>query len=292
MDKTRQDPVSGDELSLRELIEVVWRGKWLIMCVTAAATLAAGALAWVAPKQYEAVILVSPVSSTLGSSQLGGLTALASQFGGLASLAGLAGGDLKSSESVATLESRVLTEKYIQTNNLLPILYEGQWDPHEKTWKTAAPDEMPTLWKASELFAGIRSVTTDARTGLVRLTITWSDPTLAATWANDLVKLTNQHLQQQAIEEAERNIGYLNDEAMKTDLVGVRQVIYGLLEREINEGMLARGSEEYALKVLDPAVPPERPSSPRPLLWTVGGFLGGFFLSLLAVLLRLAWQRI
>jgi len=52
--------------------------------------------------------------------------------------------------------------------------------------------------------------------------------------------------------------------------------------------MLARGREEYAFRVLDPAVAAERPSSPRPLLWTALGLFLGAVLSIFFVLLRLA----
>jgi uncharacterized protein involved in exopolysaccharide biosynthesis len=67
--------------------------------------------------------------------------------------------------------------------------------------------------------------------------------------------------------------------------VVARQAIFSLLETEINKAMLARGNEEYAFKVLDPAFAPEKPSSLHPAIWTAIGVAGGLFLSLVAVLL-------
>ncbi len=82
--------------------------------------------------------------------------------------------------------------------------------------------------------------------------ITWTNPEQAAAWANGLVAMTNDYLRSEAITEAQRNIDYLNQRAANTTLMPVKQVIYGILENEINKEMLARGTKEYALKVSIP----------------------------------------
>jgi hypothetical protein len=74
----------GDEVSSREIFSMFWRAKWLIAAVS------------------------------LGLAAAGGLGALASQFGGLASLAGVSvPGDSKKYESIAVLQSELITAKYI-----------------------------------------------------------------------------------------------------------------------------------------------------------------------------------
>jgi uncharacterized protein involved in exopolysaccharide biosynthesis len=285
-------PEYEDEIGLYELTNLFWSKRWFILLVTVSVTLLAGGAAFVVQKKYQATVIISPVSSSASNSQLGALGSVTSQFSGLASLAGLSvGGDSKKSESLAVLQSEALTESYIQKNNLLPLLYRKQWDPVGKKWKESAPDKVPTLWKANQFFKkNVRTVVNDAKTGLTTLTITWSDPQLAAKWANDLVRMANDYLRDQAIRESERNIAYLNEQALKTDVVGIRLAIYTLLQNEINKAMLARGSDEYALKVVDPAFSPESPSSPVKLLWVIGGFFGGCFFAMLTVLMRNAWH--
>jgi uncharacterized protein involved in exopolysaccharide biosynthesis len=287
MDSQKQNQLHEDEITLGVLLQVLWRGKWLIFFVTVLFALAAGVAIWLTPNSYKASVLLSPVSNSSGG-QLGGLGSVASQFGGLASLAGIsAPGDSRKSESLAILQSEALTEKYIRENDLLPVLYERKWDAEQKRWKETDPKEIPTLWKANEYFKKeIRTVTTEAKTGLVTLTITWRDPQRAAKWANDLVALTNDYVRGKAIGESERNIAFLNDEAVKTTVVEAKQAIYKILENEINKVMLARGNSEYALKILDPAVPPEKASSPQKFIWILGGFFGGLFLGACAALLR------
>jgi uncharacterized protein involved in exopolysaccharide biosynthesis len=268
---------AGDEISLQQIAEILWPRRWLIVLITALVTASAVAAAFLLRKQYEASIVVLPASDT-SNSQLSGLGSIASQFGGLASLAGLSIGDsARKTESVAVLQSEALTEMYVQQNNLLPVLFKSRWISQTRTWNTTDPKKIPTLWKANQKFKhGIRDVTTNAKNGLVTLTIEWEDPVLAAKWANDLVRLTNEYLRDKAIRESDRNIAYLNDEASKTTLVQARQAIFAIMQSEINKEMLARGADEYALRVVDPAVAPERPSFPNKVLFLLGGGFVGF----------------
>lgn len=281
-----------DEIDLRALFIAVWRGRWLVAAAVAVFTAAAVTLVLIAPKKYTAIVVVSPVSSAVGGGSVSGLGSLASQFGGLAALADISvGADSAKDEYIAVLQSEELTRKYIRDNNLLPVLFPKSWDPMKKQWKTKDPKKMPTLWKANQFFKRkVRSVTEDRKTGLVVMTITWTDPQVAARWANDLVKMTNDYLREKKVRESERNIAYLKEEAAKTDMVQVRSAIYNVLESEIKTVMLAKGSDEYALRTIDRAVPPERASFPEPTLWIAVGFLLGGVVSIALLLIRNAWN--
>jgi len=275
-----------DEINLKTLVSIFWHGKWVVLWTTLAFSFVAALAALVLPKSYVATTVIAPVSES-SSGSLSGLSSLASQFSGLASLAGVSvSGDSKKFEYVAVLQSEALTEKYISSTNLLPILFEGKWDTARNNWKSSNPKKIPTLWQANQYFKSIRTVSTDTKTGLVTLAITWTDPKYAAIWANDLVKLTNDYLREKAIREAEAGIAYLTEQANKTDVVTVKQGIYTMLQGEINKIMVAKGSEEFALKVIDRAVAPEKPHSPRPVAWTVEGFIAGLLLALFVVFNR------
>jgi uncharacterized protein involved in exopolysaccharide biosynthesis len=130
----------------------------------------------------------------------------------------------------------------------------------------------------------VRRVTEDRRTGIVTLTILWSDPEVAAQWATYLVERANEDLRQRAILEAEESIAYLNKELVKTSVVEIRQAIYKLLEIKINSIMLANVQKEYAFRVIDPAAAPDEKDIAwplRPLFSVAGLVLGG--------LIGLAW---
>jgi len=279
-----------DEIRLKDLVEEVWRLKWLVSALTLVFALGGLTAALVMPKMYKASVIVSPATNAPGTSMGGGVGSLVSQFGGLASLAGLSiASDSRKAESVAVLQSEALTERYIRQNNLLPILFPSLWDARANRWKD--PRKVPTTWAAGQSFKKTRTVETDLRTGLVTMTINWTDPEVAARWANGLVAMTNDYLRGKAIDESNRDIAYLNEQAGRTDVVGVKEVIYSVLESEVNKAMLARGTDEYALKVVDPAIAPESPSSPRKKLWTLLGLFCGFVAAIFGIFVRMSWSR-
>jgi uncharacterized protein involved in exopolysaccharide biosynthesis len=290
-DETR--PSDADELDLRELTGALWRGRWIILSVTAVMTLIATIAAFTVPKRYQASIVVLPVAIDLAGNAAGGMGPLTSQLGGLAALAGITvGGDSGKVESVAVLRSDTLIERYIDERNLLPVLFAPAWDAEAKRWKTDDPEKMPTLWKGTQFFKKkVRRVAEDKKNGLFTMTVTWKDPGVAAAWANDLVRMTNEYLRDKKIHDSERHIAYLKAEAMKTDVVPVRSAIHTVLESEIKAVMLARGNEEYALKVVDRAVAPEVAAFPQPKLWILGGLFLGLVISAVFVLVRRAWTE-
>jgi len=280
--------MNQEEVNPRAQIVLLWEAKWLVSGVTLGFAILAAIAAFVIPKQYEAVVVMSPVSTSGAGGQMGALGSMASQFGGLAALAGISvTGDSGKSESIAVLQSESLTDTYIRQNGLLPVLFSKKWDAQRNTWKSQDPQDIPTVWKANKLFdESIRKVVINAKTGIVTLTITWREPKLAATWANGLVSMTNDYLRNKTIREAERNIDYLNGEAAKSNVVEVKQAVYSIMKTEINREMIARGSNEYAFKIIDPAVPPELASSPRKSLWVLVGLAVGLMVSVLVVFIR------
>ncbi len=267
-----------EAISLGSTFSRLWERKWLIL---AAAVIVGGGsciAAFVIPREYEASIVFAPISDDSSSGRLGGLSSLVGSLGGLASVAGLSlGGGERRAEYLAILQSESLTERFISENNLLPELFYDKWDAANHRWQSMAPDKVPTLWKGNEFFKkSVRKVATDPKSGLTTLTITWRDPRTAAVWANQLVELANNTIRGHTITESERNISYLNEQLNKSTMVAVQNSLSTLLETEIKKVMLARGSDEYAFRVLDTAVPPERASFPNRRVWTVlGALLGG-----------------
>lgn len=269
-------------IDLRNELARLWRMRWyLVVC----GILGAGAGmvgVKLSPPTYEASVVMAPASGPEGA---GGLGSLPSGISGLAAMAGLSlGGDgLRKAEAVAILQSDGLTADYIQQQGLLPVLFAEKWDERAQAWRVKG-SEVPTVWKGIQAFKKVRSVSTNAKTGLITLVVRWRDPGIAARWANDLVAGVNARMKASAIIEAERNIAYLTDAAKSTSIVEGRQAIYSLLESEINKAMLAKGSDEFALRVIDSAMVPEKPRSAGVLMWlAAGGFVGlmiGFFIGL------------
>lgn len=262
------------EISLAELWSVLKTSRARIALITVGSIVIAVAVAFLLPPIYRAEVLLAPVSDD----QSGAAAGLTSQLGGIASLAGisLGGSGGGKDEFIAILQSRVLSDFFVRENNLLPILFEDDWDAAAGKWKSSDPADVPTLWDAFKLMEKkVRQIAVDKKTGLVTLSIEWKDPELAAHWTEGLVKRTNAYLRQQAVQHAERNLAYLQDQARKTTSVELQQAIYRLMETEVKKAMLANVNEEYAFKVLDPAVVPEEKVRPKRLIIIgVGGVLG------------------
>jgi uncharacterized protein involved in exopolysaccharide biosynthesis len=273
--------------TLKSLVKTLARDRKLIAIITIVFTLIAGIGSIFWQKEYKSTVQFSVVTND----QKGGGGGIMSQFGALASMAGvdIAGGSEKF-EAIALVQSRSLTELYIQQNDLLPILYPKAWDAKAGHWISNDPKAIPSLWKADIKFRGIRNVVQDPKTELVTLSITWPDPVLAAKWANGLVALTNSQMRERAIHESERHIAYLQGEAAKASLVPVQEALSQLMESEYKQMMMAGGTEEYALKVIDPGAVPENPSSLRKAFLILGGMLGGLFVACFFIFARASWR--
>jgi uncharacterized protein involved in exopolysaccharide biosynthesis len=275
--------VPVQEIDLLQMWRTIIARPRLLAVGTATGLALSVAFALLSPPIYRADILIVPVASETGS--LGSLGSL----GGLAALAGVSGGagSEKQVEAKATLESRALAEIVIQELDLMPILFADKWDPQAKRWTAKDGEKTPSLWDATQYFLHkVRKIEPDAKSGLLSVQVEWTDPKLAAEWATALVQESNRLLSHRAIERSQRNIAYLQSQLDKTSVIEIRQAIFKLLEDEIKTTMLAQGGDEYAFKVVDPAVVPESKVKPmRALIVVIGTFASAVLAALLALML-------
>ncbi|HEY6643542.1 Wzz/FepE/Etk N-terminal domain-containing protein [Povalibacter sp.] len=284
--------LDGDEIDMRELVAALWKRKYVVAAVTIVCGLLAFGSSYLFKRKYEsAVVFVTLTDDAMGG-QAGGLAALASQIGGLASLGGLSlSGNERKAEYLAILQSQALIERFITQNNLMPVLYVDSWDEARSAWKEADPKRQPTTWKAMQRFKSeVMRLNTVNKTGISTLSISWSDANVGARWANGLVEMANEHVRARTIAEAELNVAYLNRQLTKTSVVAVQNSISTLLENQIKKIMLAQGTDQYAFRVIDPALPPERASFPKRIVWGVLGAFVGLMGSIAFVILGRAWR--
>jgi uncharacterized protein involved in exopolysaccharide biosynthesis len=264
------------EISLLDVIDVFWRRRWLMGAIILIVFALSLTVAFVMTPVYRATVVLASVEANQSASALGDL-------GGLAALAGLPLNDsAQSEEAIAKLESRSFTGIFIADQNLMPVLFAPLWDADKQEWTTSTAADTPSIADGFAVVDGsIRSVVRDGETGLLALHIDWTDPELAARWANRMVEMINHNLKEQAISEAQRSIEYLNDALTKTAVVEARAAMYRLMETQINNIMLANVREEFAFKVIDPAVIPEVDDfiKPNRLLLAVLGLAAGLGLS-------------
>lgn len=280
---------SEREITFKEFLQQIIKARSLFVILVGATTIGGGLIGLLGPKEYKATTTLMSASFG-GGAQLGGMASLASQYGGLASLAGISmPGAASRNEAIAVLKSQLLTRQFIKDNGLLPVLFASEWNSVTGKWKSADAKRIPSAWLANAYFNNkIRTIVDDPKTGLVTMTIEWKNPEQAAQWANGLVGLTNSYLRKKAIREAERNIAYLNGLIGKANVMQEQEVIYALMKEQIDKEMVARDSTQYALKVIDPAFVPDKPSSGGLLLWGIFGLFLGVFLDVLVVFVKIA----
>jgi len=273
------------EVDLGTFARFLARNKWLIVGFALVTTVCAGVYAWTATPIYRAETVLKPIADQ-GDSSLGGLD----QFSGLASLAGvkMGGGTDNTATALATLDAYSFLSRFIEDQDLLPVLFADRWDADRQAWDPDAGDRPPGMWDAVNKFRDILYRYTDKDTGLVTLSIEWRDREAAARWANLLVERVNAHLREDAIRDAEDSIEYLNREYAGTVNMDVRAAIGHLLERQLEQITLANVRKEYVFKVIDPAIPPPANKfvKPKRTVILAFGILLGTLLGVLAAVIR------
>jgi uncharacterized protein involved in exopolysaccharide biosynthesis len=264
------------DLDLLAMWRFVWGSRYLIAATTLLCGVIVCGLAFTITPIFRGETVISPVHS----GGIGGANgSLSGQLGGLASIASMAGVNLDSAggvdrESKAILQSRSLVEEFIKRNNLLNVLLEDSKKP-------------PSMWLAVKNFKeGVVTIRDDKRTGLLTIDMDWKDPLVAAQWANAFVALANERIRTRAIDQATRNIDFLNKQIPQTSVVEVQRSLYNLIENELKTLMVANARSEYAFTVIDPAVPPERKLSPHRSLYGLFGAFLGFCIGLLTAYVR------
>ena len=291
-----------DGIDLRELIKILWQGKFWIIGTTFIAAVISVTFALSLPNIYRAEALLQ------ADEGLGALSSLANQYGNLASLAGVPLPDVTASDKkaigIAILQSRQFLTNFMGRHNIIPELmaisaynvntgelsYDPTiFDPETRIWtRDVAPplQKKPSSQEAFLYMREILSVTEDRLTGFVTVSIEHLSPLIAYEWVTWLVDDLNREMLLEATVEAQQSIDYLTNQLENTQVVALEQVFYALIEEQTKTLMLANSRAEYLFKTIDPAITPEIKSGPsRTLIFTLGTLLGGM-LGVLWVLIR------
>lgn len=268
-----------ESLHLVDIGGALWRAKWVLLVVIAVFVGAFAVLAMITPVKYTAEVVVAEAN------------AVARTDPGSDSAVPDIGVDLPSNEALAMITSRDFINRFIEDNNLLPVLYRGQWNAQTQNWKL--PGEAPTLWQAYKRFSRrVLDVGKDAESGLIRISVSFSQPELAAEWANKIVAEVNEVLRANAIREAEETLAYLNQELQRTASMDLKASLNELVKAQKARVVAANVHKQYAFRIVDPAVVPEEPAIPKlTLLLIILGTVLGTFVGVTGVLLHHLVQR-
>lgn len=270
-------------ISLVDLCRTLWDGRWLIVIVTVGFAAISTLYVLVATEWYRSSVLLAPVDNQAAN----GLAGNVRDLGGLAGLVGINVGRGDDITPIAVLKSRDFAKAFIEDLNLLTVLLADEWDPVTDSWKAEDPSDQPDIRDAIEYFHDdVLTVSVDSDTGLVTLSIDWTDPDVAAQWADVLVRRLNNYMRERALRDAQYNVSYLQQELADTNVASLRQSISNILESELQKLMLAKGNEEFSFRIVDSAQVAKEPESPKRLLIVLVASLLGTMLAAFLVFFR------
>lgn len=276
-----------DEINLLDLLLTLLKHKKLIILLPLLVGVLAAGYSATLKNIYRAEVVLAPAGedNNKGGGALAGL-------GGLASLAGISvGGGGNAEQNLAVLKSREFILQFIRENKLMPILFEKQWDAQKNTWIESDPDKQPNEWAAFRAFLGVLVVETDKKTSMTTVAIEWTDQKIAAEWANKLVLALNHYLGQQAIARTTGNLEYLNNELMHTQIEDFRKTLFDLIAQEQKKAMLAKTQKDFAFRVLDHAIEPDKKIKPKRSLIVILASLVAFFVAVIWAFISEAMAR-
>jgi len=300
---SNKHPNDFEEIDLRELFYALWEGKWIIVSLTAFASIAGVIYSLSLPNIYESKAMLVPVNS---SSSLSG--ALGS-YSGLAGLAGISlpsGGDEgNSAKAIQKISSLSFFE-----NNMLPKIHlpdlmavkswnsktntlafdESIYDTNSNTWIrdfSYPQQQIPSAQESFEVFKTKHlSLSEDKKSGFITLSIKHQSPFIAKQWLELVVNEVNAFYRQKDKSESEKAVIYLNQQISITSLSEIKIVIAQLLQEETKKLTLIEANQHYVFDYIDPPAVMEKKSEPARSLITILIALLGGMLSILLVLVK------
>ncbi len=292
------DSLYKNEIDLREIFEVLWQGKRLIIYITLFFSMVSILYALSLPNIYRSEALLAPAQKDDN---------LMNAMQGLSGLAGLAGFSIpegsasQSDQALEVLNSRsFFKDKVFPNINLPDLMANPRWDPKNNTlsydndlydnkkkkWvrEVGFPYQViPTAQESHDYFIGnVLNVNNDITTGFVTLSIEHVSPFIARDWAELMINEINEQFRVRDLELALSSITYLNNQIAMTNVVEVRQALSELLQNQMQTSMLTDANPDYVFSVLDPPVPSELKERPRRsiiviLATALGAVLGAIF---------------
>ena len=295
-------------IDIRELFYVLWKGKWIIVSITAFASIFGVFYSLSLPNIYESKALLAPVNS---SSSISG--ALRS-YSGLAGLAGISlppDSDMNNSaKAIKKINTLSFFEKNILTNIHLPDLMafkswnsetntvfynENIYDTSSDAWIVNDSDPMqkiPSVQKSFEAFKSKLNLIVDNKTGFVTLSIKHQSPLLAKQWTELVVSEVNNFYRQKDKLESEKAVSYLNKQISTTTFSEIKQVLAQLLQEETKKLTLIEANQFYVFDYIDPPAIMEQKSGPtRSIICIIFALLSGTISTLLVLFRHYAFSE-
>jgi uncharacterized protein involved in exopolysaccharide biosynthesis len=193
-------------------------------------------------------------------------------------------GDVDKFEIV--LKSRELTRRVVEKYDLMPDLFEDQWDPLMNGWRESPS---PTFQDAYNLLMGMLKVSRQRSTDILTLAFEHEDPRFAKIMIGNYLAELSESLREETLEEAAENKRFLREQLDTTSDILLKEKLWILLSKEIEKEIFLRAQRYHGFIILDPpvAADPDKMIKPnRSLIVMLSGMAALFVAIILAFLLE------
>lgn len=291
------------DIDFVELFNNLWKGRWIILCVTTFISIIGVIYSLNLPNIYESKATITPADSS---------SSISRSMQGYAGLAGIAGISIPSGidDSNSVIAKEKLQSLSFFEMSLLPKIYLpnlmaiNSWDPKTNTityderifnkqlnaWVREFSYPMKQKPSAQESYEVFKSshftISEDKATGFITIKIKHQSPFIAKKWLAEMIESINDYYKQKDQLESERSINFLNNQIAVTSLSEVKEVISQLIQEETKKLALIESRESYVFEYIDPPAVMEAKSDPkRALICIIFALLGGMF-SIFYVILK------
>ena len=198
--KTDSTEIIKEEIDLKEIFSIIWKGKKKIIILAAIFSILAMIYSLSLPNIYQSKALLSPVAEK-------SMSKISQSYAGLAAFAGLnisSGKDTNTLRALEKVNSFSFFKENILPKIFLPNLVAvDSWNANQniieydnnlynqKSKKWADEAEIPSDQKSFKIFKGILNVTEDSNTGFVTISIKHKSPYISMKWTELVVKELN-----------------------------------------------------------------------------------------------------
>jgi capsular polysaccharide biosynthesis protein len=292
-----------DEIDLKKLFSVLWRGKYFIIIFTMI-SLAAGSLYLRSlSSSYSVTILLAPVQEEQGTPNFGNL-------GGLASLAGISlptGSASDFAKYEIMLKTQEISTLIFKEQNLIQALFLGEWDETQQIFRepkqnrtkpiknylkellTGRPPKEykePNPARLNEIIGGNVRINLDKKTGYLNLSIESSNPELLTKLMMSMIKNTDELFKKKFIKQANDAVQFYQIKISKARSQEHREILAKLIAKEERKLLLATREGPFVAEILTGPNTSLYPTSPKAKNILFLSMLLGSFLSCGLLLIR------
>ena len=297
-----ESTVFDAELTIRDHLLSIWRGKWIILATMAAVVGSVTVWMKMTDPLYTASMVIAPATDA----GTGGLASKLSQFGGLASLAGI---NLPSDETVSpfaqfneVVTSVAVAQRLQENYGVNQKVFESSWDAENTRW---VPPQGPVaelrtrvlrffnfpMWTPPSAGALAKFLSDElvksyvARSGMRRLEFRHEDPEFAVQLLRWIHYEGDELIRELARERTSRQIAYIERKLATVSVSEYRLSLIQLLADQEKQMMMIQVDLPFAARIIEAPLVSATPTFPKPFRFLALGAAVGFFIGVMLLYL-------